>query len=56
MENKLKNIVMRQLADIRMKKAQPSLKDTIAEFLKKKEAKDMRARGRIKEKVLQKYE
>ena len=56
LENILKNLVMRMLAKIRIDKARPSLKDTIAEFLKKKEAKDARARGRIKEKVLSKYE
>jgi hypothetical protein len=56
LENILKNLVMRNLQQIRIEKNKPSLKDTIAEFMRKKEEKDTRARGRIKEKVLEKYE
>jgi hypothetical protein len=47
---------MRQLQQIRIQKNKPSLKDTIAEFMRKKEDKDLRARGRIKEKVLDAFE
>lgn len=41
---------------IRNIKAKPSLKDQIAEFLKKQEEKNQRGRIRIKEQVLQIYE
>ena len=42
MENKLKNIVIRELVEIRKKKAKPSLKDMIDTYLKKKSEKDQR--------------
>lgn len=56
LENKLKNIVIRMMVDIRAKKAKPSLKDMINQYLKKKAEKDERARIRIKEQVLEIYE
>jgi CRP-like cAMP-binding protein len=56
LENRLKNIVIRMLVDIRAKKAKPSLKDMINQYLKKKAEKDERARIRIKEQVLEIYE
>lgn len=49
LENKLKNIVIRMMVEIRAKKAKPSLKDMINQYLKKKAEKDERARIRIKE-------
>lgn len=49
LENILKNVVIRRLTEIRAIKAKPSLKDMIAEYLRKKGEKDERARVRIKE-------
>ena len=40
------------LQKIREIKSQPSLKDSIAEFMKKKDEKDKRKNGRIKEKAI----
>jgi hypothetical protein len=48
LENTLKNVVIRRLEEIRALKARPSLKDTIAVYLKKKAEKDERSRVRIK--------
>ena len=56
LENRLKNIVIRMMVDIRAAKAKPSLKDMINQYLKKKAEKDERARIRIKEQVLEIYE
>ena len=44
------------LKEIRAAKNRPSLKETIQEYVKKREAKDERARERIKEQVLSKHE
>lgn len=48
-ENVVKNIVMRMLRSIREAKNRPSLKETIQEYVRKREAKDERARERIKD-------
>ena len=56
LENILKNIVVRELTKIRAKKAKPTLKESVDEYLIKKGEKDERARIRIKEQVLQIYE
>lgn len=53
LENAFKNLVMRILAKIRFEKSRPSLKEAVAEFMNKKDMKDERARGRIKEAVLE---
>ena len=52
----MKNIVIRKLGEIKEKKAKPSLKDMIDQYLSKKADKDERARIRIKEQVLEIYE
>ena len=49
LENIVKNVVIRRLTEIRALKEKPSLKDMIAEYLRKKGEKDERARVRIKE-------
>lgn len=56
LENVVKNIVMKMLAQIKADKNRPSLKETIMEYVKKREAKDERVRERIKDQVLQQHE
>lgn len=56
LENKLKNVVMRRLAEIKAIKGKPSLKEMVQAYLSRMNMKDERARLRIKEKVLHMYE
>ena len=49
LENKLKNVVIRKLTEIRVEKAKPSLKSMITGYLTKQREKDERARMRIKD-------
>lgn len=49
LENKLKNVVVRRLDEIRAIKAKPSLKDMLDVYFDNKDQKDERSRVRIKE-------
>lgn len=47
---------MRILTQIRIEKNRPTLRDTINEYMKKKDQKDIRARERIQKTVMKKFE
>ena len=56
LENQLKNVVIRRLAELKAVKDKPSMKDWIDEYLKQRGEKEERSRVRIKDQVLQIYE
>ena len=56
LRNTFKNAVIRKISEVRAIKAKPSLKEMITAYVTKMNEKDIRARARIKEKVLNIYE
>lgn len=56
LENKLKNIVIQMLTQIRAVKAKPSMRDMIMQYIQKMDEKEKRQNVRIKEQVLNMYE